>query len=266
MKAYRQVFFMELRKLTTYRLDFWVNFIGITAFKLVISYYLWLNIFEYTGKSEIGGYTFKQIVLYYIIASVLYKILQAGMIGNIANDIYQGSLNKYILYPIDFFNFKITSYLAHAFVYLMQLIIAITAYHYFIAPVLGDLGFIDLILFSVSILLGGVCYFFMNAICELIAFWADNIWSLSVMLRFFMGFFGGVMIPLTMFPSWAQEIISYTPFPYFISVSLNVFWSKATHLETLAAMGIQIVWTFIFYGACKYIYMKGRYKYTGVGI
>jgi ABC-type uncharacterized transport system permease subunit len=40
------VFAMELRRITTYRADFWVNFIGQTFFSIVIAYYLWSSIFE----------------------------------------------------------------------------------------------------------------------------------------------------------------------------------------------------------------------------
>ena len=106
----------------------------------------------------------------------------------------------------------------------------------------------------------------LNSLSELIAFWADNIWSLGVIIRFATKFFGGAMIPLTFFPEWANTVLAYTPFPYIVHFPMKVFFGEIDLNTILINIGILIFWTIIFYFISKLIWNKGKYSYTGVGI
>lgn len=266
MKIYYYAFLMEIRKVLAYRFDFWINFIGQTFFKLILSVYLWKNIFEASGKTIINGYNFDRIVLYYIVTTIIFKVQQSGIIGTISNEIYNGTLNKFLLYPINFFLFKISTFLGNAIIYLFQLGIILYLYYNFYSDSAFKPDIYFSLFFVLTIILGGILYFYMNAICELIAFWADNIWSLGVMLRMSTAFFAGVMVPISFFPGWALKLLKYSPYPYLIDLPMKIFFQNTTYDQLLRGIIAQISWIFIFAIISKLIWIKGRYKYTGVGI
>ena len=126
-----QVFLLELRRRMTYRSDFWINFFGQTIFSLLIAYYLWNSIFESTGKSEMNGFTMQGMIFYYLIAPLVFRIQQGQGIGFISREIYEGGLNKYLLYPVNYFKFKLSTYLATSFFYTIQLIVILIIYQLF---------------------------------------------------------------------------------------------------------------------------------------
>ena len=126
-----QVYGMELRKIITYRADFWINFIGQTIFSIIIAYFLWVAIFEAKNVSQMQGFTLNKIIFYYLIVPIVFRIQQGETIGGISREIYEGSLNKYILYPINFFNYKVISYLAHSTFFFAQLCLIMGLYIFF---------------------------------------------------------------------------------------------------------------------------------------
>lgn len=262
-----QVYLMELRKIITYRADFWVNFFGQTFFSIIISYFLWDAIFEANNTDHMNGFTLKKLVLYYLVAPIMFRIQQGETIGAISREIYEGSLNKFLIYPINFYIYKITTFFSHSTFYFFQLCLMIFGFQlFFYDPVIYEFSIINFLLFSILLGLTSLCYFAMNSITEFIAFWADNIWSLGVITRFFTRFFGGVLIPLTFFPDWAKTALKFTPFPYIVNFPIQVFFGNYTVTSFLGSLVALIVWTGIFFLISRLLWRKGLYSYSGVGI
>ena len=121
-------------------------------------------------------------------------------------------------------------------------------------------------MFTVTVLLGSVTFFFLNSLSELVAFWADYIWSLGVLSQFFARFLGGALVPLAFFPDWAQTILHYTPFPYLIDVPLQIMFNQVSIVDFAINLLILGSWTLFFYLMSQLLWKRGQYSYTGVGI
>lgn len=261
------VFAMELRKIITYRADFWVNFIGQTFFSIIISYFLWKAIFASRGLETMNGFSLDKIIFYYLMVPIVSRIQQGEMIGSISKEIYEGSLNKFLLYPISFYKFKIITYFAHSTFYYVQLwLIAIVYFSFFHSGDHFNITTVNIIIFTFVVSISTLTYFMLHSITELVAFWADNIWSLGVITRFAVRFLGGALIPLSFFPEWAVSILHYTPFPYMINFPMNVLFGEIQELQIIQNIFILMAWTLFFYLVSKVIWKKGNYSYTGVGI
>lgn len=258
---------MELRNIITYRADFWINFIGQTLFSIVIAYFLWVAIFEAKDVKEMNGFTLGKITFYYLIVPIVFRIQQGQTIGAISNEIYQGTLNKYLIYPLNFYTYKLITYCAHSTFFFIQLCFIVIIYLFgFNNQNEFQFSFLNFILFSFLVFLSTLTYFMMNSISELIAFWADNIWSLGVIIRFIVKFLGGAMIPLAFFPETAQHYLNFTPFPYIIHFPMKVFFGEYTFTSYIQGVSILMLWTLIFYVISILVWNKGKYSYTGVGI
>jgi len=121
-------------------------------------------------------------------------------------------------------------------------------------------------MFIPALALISLSFFCLNSMSELVAFWAEYIWSLGVLVRFFVSFFGGAMIPLTFFPGWAQEALAYTPFPYLVHFPMQILFGEVDLPIFATNMGILSIWCLVFYSLSIVLWNKGKYSYTGVGI
>ena len=120
-----QIASLEWRRLLSYRTDYWVNFWGGAATQLVLAVFLWGSIYESSGKTEIGGYTFFAMVLYYILVSFINRLFFPNEVAQFAGEIFTGSITKLFLYPVSVFTYRLTLYYAYVLAYLQQLLLGL---------------------------------------------------------------------------------------------------------------------------------------------
>jgi ABC-2 type transport system permease protein len=261
---WRFVVSMELRKILAYRSDFWVTFLGQTLVQLLIARALWQSIFEAQGTTEMEGYTLGMMTLYYLIVPIGTRMLTGENIGFISREIYDGSFSKYLIYPISVFQYKTLTYLTHSCFYGLQLLLIYSVFHLFVSD--APFHLVNLLTGVFIFLIGSLAYVMMASCIELLALWADNIWSLMVMLRFFTSFFGGGFIPLTFFPEMAQWLLQFTPFPYFVSLPVRTILGLTSTTEVLQGSLILLGWGIFFRLMVGMIWSRGEKSYSGVGM
>lgn len=266
MNWWRFVVAAEIRKILAFRVDFWITFLGQSFIQIVIARALWQSIFESTGAEVMEGFTLPMMTLYYLIVPMGTRMLTGENVGFLSREIYDGSFNRYLIYPISFFQYKTLTYLTYSCFYGMQLTLV-----YLIYNSLQPGGITPDLIFNLGLglsffLIASFAYVQLAIFVELISLWADNIWSLMVMARFFCFFFGGSFIPLNFFPEWAQAILQYTPFPYLVSLPIRTTMGLSTTSEIGVGFVVLMIWAFVFRQAGKMLWNKGQYRYTGVGI
>lgn len=267
MKWWPHVMFMELRKILAYRFDFWVTFLGQILIQLVIARALWQSIFESQNATEMNGYTLEMMTLYYLIVPIGTRMLTGENIGFLAREIYEGTFTRYLIYPLSFLQYKSLTYLTYSLFYGFQLIVIYSLYRLTLGASPMTFAEVQNLFLGVGIFLVAALSFVMLAIfIELISLWAENIWSLMVMLRFIVSFLGGGFIPLSFFPSWAQETLMYTPFPYFVSLPIKTIMGQTTTEEILTGIVLLLIWGIVGLGCVKLLWKRGQLSYTGVGI
>ncbi len=263
-----QVFTLELRKFFAYRFDFWAGFFASLFSFGTVSYYLWKSIYEYQNVSVIGGYSFYGMLFYYFLAPSTEKFVYGlEHHGGMSIEIYDGSLSRFLMYPISFFIYKYITKLAFSVISLAQYLLVLLAYFIlFHAPneiALSLSGFALSISFSIF---AGFVYYTMISILEVFAFWSDSIWSLMIMLRFTTSILGGALIPLSLFPKGLAHLVEYTPFPYFISLPVKLAMGQAYLADFLGGILYLSFWECIFLGLFYVVWTKGVREYSGVGI
>lgn len=267
LKLYGHVYFLEVRKMLAFRFEFWIQFLGQTLISLCISYFLWKSIFDVRQVNSIQGMTLESLTFYYLLAPILFRLLQGQSIGMMSHDIYQGELNKYLIYPLSYFKFRFSTYLAHASFYAGQLLIILSVYFSFFSDFnFIKLGMMESLFIFIYLFVAVLCYFFISCVIELISFWADNIWSLAVMLRVAGSFLGGVMVPYHFFPEQVKTALNLTPFPYFVSPVLEIFFQTNTERSMVMSLSVLSLWTILFMILTKILWKKGLKQYSGIGI
>lgn len=262
----KEAFIIEIKRRAAYVSSFWLKMVFPPLAQVAVAFFVWDAIYSSKGEAIISGYTFPQMILYYLLASCAYQLARPDM-GSILMEIYEGTLTKFLVYPTSFFRFKFSGHVAHMSLVFLELIVGLFAFSLFF-----DIR--QAMLFSFENILGallalgvaGFLFFIMMACLELLSFWLESAWALCIMLEFVVNLFGGKMLPLDLFPSWLQTLNQYLPFRYAIAFPVEILQGKVTSLEMLFGFGIAGVWCLILTYTAHFIWNRGSYQYSGTGM
>ena len=74
------------------------------------------------------------------------------------------------------------------------------------------------------------------------AFWFLSVWLLGWVFRFLESLFSGAYVPLWLMPGWVQTVSQWLPFRAIRYTPLQIYLGNYTHIEALAAIGVQLLW------------------------
>lgn len=259
------LFSLEIRKVLTYRIDFWLNLVCSLFSKVGLAYFVWKEIFALRGVETIAGYDFHGMMMYYVIAAFVYEI-NALDLSYFSGDIYDGSLTRYLVFPLPFFGFKYVQRMAHASVHFAQIGIAIAIFYLTVGIPSGVNISVSTTLLGISAtLIASYLTFVMVACLELVSFWVDKVWSLGVMLQLTNQFLGGVYLPISAFPESVQSLLSVLPFYFVVAFPVRVFFGEVSTPQVFTGMLLAVVWAVIFTLVARAIWRRGMLQYAGVG-
>lgn len=265
-RLFWQIVSLEARKSMSYRVAFWTHAIGTLVVGFVIPYFLWQSIYEHRGTEMIGGYTFEAMVLYYILAASLGRVVRGSNLGlTVAGEIYQGGLTKYCVYPVRYRAFKYAQQLGQLCPQLV-LFLAIGLPFALWLGAADRFGALSLLQGFLLVVLANGFYFLLSWPIHALAFWADNIWSLAVLLQLGTNLLGGVLLPIDLFPDWAYQALIWTPFPHLFFTPVRTLLGQASFEEWARAVAVMIAWSLLLARLGSLVWRRGERQYTGVGI
>lgn len=232
-----------------------------------MAYLLWASIFAAQGTNEISGYSFKQMIFYYLIVSFVGRIIRGAENFEVSTDIYEGTLTRYLLFPHNYLQFKYANHLAYTSIGLVQAATVLIILQFVYPQVLESMHmeWVYWPLYIMAIFIASLFYFLLMTLLEMFAFWADNVWSLMVMARFTISFFGGFYLPLTLFPEVLQDLLKYTPFTALTYIPVRFLMGELVVTELLMALVVLLIWIAIVGLLMSFVWSKGRLRFSGVG-
>jgi len=262
------IFSVEVRKRMSYRADFWINSVVGVLVSLSVFWFLTYALFSASGQTMLAGYTERGMILYYVFVALMGRIVQSNeMEMGISQDIYEGSLTRYLIYPV---SYKAVKYAEQAGSVAPQLI-QLTLFGILAPLIIGIPPEVHITPASVamgltSLALANVLHYLLVIPIQAVAFWADNVWSLLVAERFAIAFLGGQLLPLGLFPEWARAGLEWLPFPYLFSFPARTLMGSVGPAEWAFGMVIALLWCGVAAGVGRWIWRRGDLEYSGVGI
>ena len=259
---------IEARRRMSYRVDFWLTALVGFAAEFGVVYFLWSAMFAESGEAVLGGYSFEAMLFYYVVIFLFAKIVRGVEFDNhVSQDIYEGGLNRYLVFPASYFGFKYAQHLGS----LLPAVIQLTLFGGICLLGMDLTATVDLTLQGVamclaSLALANLLYFLMSFPLQTTAFWADNVWSLLVALRFVTALLGGLMVPLSLFPDWAQAVNSWLPFRCLFSVPVEALMGRLPASQWALAMCVGLTWALVLAVVDAAIWRRGNLQYSGIGI
>ncbi len=258
----------EARKLMSYRADFWISTLVAFTVRMTVAWFLWDAIFAASGRSEVAGFSREGMVLYYVLVLLLGKVASGEERQvSIAQDLYDGRLTRYLLFPGGYFGFKYAEHLGQLVPVLTQLLLfGGWAALVFDLDSLGRVSAGSLARTVVALAVGNVLAFLIAFLIESVAFWADNVWSLNVLLRFVSHLLGGEMLPLELFPAWARLWLDLLPFRFLFHFPAMTLVGRVDAGAWASGLAIALAWCLALVFIVRIVWRRGSLVYTGVGI
>lgn len=265
-RVFLSVLGVEARRRMSYRLDFWIQaLVGFLA-EFGVVWFLWDALYRESGKASLEGYDFRGMVLYQATILLLGKLVRGPEFeGAISNDIYDGGLSRYLIYPTRYFGFKYAQHLGSMAPTLLQGAL----FGVWFPLLLGwpeGAGPVAALGAAGAVLGANLLYFLLAYPLQGVAFWADNVWSLTVAQRLVASLLGGVLLPLALFPPATRDALWLTPFPYLFAFPVETLFGRVGLLEWLRGMAVQAFWCVVFAYAGRAVFRRGELQYSGVGM
>ncbi|MBW3022213.1 ABC-2 family transporter protein [Candidatus Woesearchaeota archaeon] len=247
-----------------YRFDFFVT-LFTAPISLIIYYFLWKSIFEYSGATVINGFTFSAMVSYYVLNMIVGFFTWSDVEKWMQHDILRGELVFELLKPIRHISCAMCfeggiNLLA---IIIQAIPILAVAIVFFAMPAASIVNFL---LFVLALVMAYLIYFMISYIIGVAAFWLKRIDGLHRAKKPIITFLAGGLIPLTFFPENVQAVLKYLPFQYVRFIPINIYLGQYAVMEALQFIGIAAVWVIGLYVVIRLMWKKAMDKFTGAGV
>lgn len=267
-RLFFNVISVEARKRMSYRVDFWINTLAGFMARFGVQYFVAVALFAESGATEIRGFARADLVVYFVAVLLIGKISMGPEFGgHVSEDIYEGGLTRYLLFPAPYAPFKYAQHLGALLPLVLQAVLFGLLAVFVLEPTQSvRITPLSILATVVSVMAANLLYFLMRLPLQMVAFWQDNVWSLSVMLKFVATLLGGSMLPLAFFPEWSQPLLSILPFRFLYDFPTRTLLGQLGPVAWLTGLAGALVWCAVFSVLARGVWKRGDLQYTGVGI
>jgi ABC-2 type transport system permease protein len=239
---YTEMIRIRFLMMLAYRSDYYT---GILIYSINIGayYFLWNAI--YGGKGSMQGMTSTQMTTYVAIAWMARAFYFNNIDREISQEIKEGKVAIELIRPYNylgmktmqglgegifrFFFFSIPGMIVVALIFPIKLPHDAAVWGYFVLSLI--LSFI--INTQINLLTGITTFFFYNNA------------GLIRAKRVIIDLFSGLLLPISFYPMWAQDIMKYLPFQGISYIPSMIFTNGFSTGEILQAMLQQLIWVLI---------------------
>lgn len=267
MRKYMKVFTLGLQNSLEYRMNFLLTLLSC-LFPILIQYFLWATIFEGKSNTEVLGYKFDQIIIYSIFAALLSKLVATGFEYDVSGDVKSGQLSKFIVQPIGYFQYRISSFLGGKIpqlVIVTLILFIILALIKFFLHLEIEITFASIILFFLVVALSITMNFFIFYCLSTLSFWFLEVWGIFFTFSLLSSIASGGIFPLDMFGATINKILNFLPFKYIVFFPINVINGKLSWDEIASGVQMQFAWILVLFILSKWLWYKGMQRFESVG-
>jgi len=240
--AYMELIRMRFLTMLAYRVNYY-NGILIYAINIGAYYFLWKAI--YGDATEMGGLTLVQMTTYVVVSWMSRAFYFNNLDREIVNEIRDGSVAIQFIRPYNYVVVKVMQGLGEGIFRFLMFSVPGLIIVSFLFPVelptdIGVWGIYLIMLFFAFLINSQI-----NIITGLSAFFMENANGMIRMKRTLIDLFSGLILPISMFPGWAEKVMNVLPFQAITYLPSSVFTGRVTGSGVWPILAIQVSWFII---------------------
>jgi ABC-2 type transport system permease protein len=254
---------MGAQNLLAYKFE--ISLFTIISFlSLSIYYFLWHTIYSYSNTTLVSGFTFSQLMGYYILTNFAGAYFWSDMDSRISDRIRDGKLIVDLARPATLLRTFVATEMGQTlFVLAVQtapiIIMGVLLFNLRAGSLLSLV--LSIISFSIAIVLSMIFVFFVG----LSSFWLTRYHGVRYARSALTWILCGGVFPLAFLPQFWQKILIILPFQHFVYTPIQIFLGGYTSITALEMIGLQIMWLVIFYGLVKLAWPRAMAKFSEAG-
>ncbi|MBY0357935.1 MAG: ABC-2 family transporter protein [Candidatus Obscuribacterales bacterium] len=234
-------------------------FLGVVLF---IFLRLWQVTFGENGAKTLGGLTLAQMLWYLTVTEAI--ILSSPPVARLVDqDVRTGALSVQLTRPLYYPFFCLFTNLGERFLrFFLNLAVGSVIAYIFVGPI--NFRADGLALFLLSVPLAFTLDFSVNFLIGLGAFWLEDTAGLTLIYSRILMIFGGMLIPIELFPEWLQPAVKWLPFSSVVYGPAHLFVKPdlaefalllLRQTSALLVIGIAVYW--VFQTAMRRVFVNG---------
>jgi ABC-2 type transport system permease protein len=222
--------------------------VAVNLAQVITVMYLWRSVFANTP--QVGSFDYERMKTYMLLSYVVGSITFSGVVFGVTSLVRTGAIATHLTRPIDFMYAQLTEAVGDAAIRgLISLVIAILLSGLFFHAQLPASP-LAAALFLISVVLSFLVRITFDFSISLFSCYTLNGRGLGWIQWGLVNVFSGAVIPLEFFPGWLKTLAALLPFQAMVSAPLKIYLG-GHGLESLGAVGLQVVWVLVFWLACR---------------
>jgi ABC-2 type transport system permease protein len=265
LSKYSKTFELGFQTALEYRINFLLSLIS-AAYPIFIQTFMWTAIYRNSSEPVVYGYTFQQMIAYTFMAGLVARIVRTGFEYEIMEDIKNGKFSQFLVQPIGYFPYRLSSYLGQKLpnlgMILGILVVVLVGVNLFFG------FFLDVYripAFLISLALAVVLNFLIFYCFSAMSFWVVEIGFLYEGIRIVTILLSGGIFPLEVFGPLFVRVSNWLPFKYTVNYPINVLNGRVLVDEIVPGMLIQCLWIIICLMLANSLWRIGSRRYVAVG-
>ncbi len=238
-----------------YRANSFIYLAG-SIIRLMVMVSVWKVLLDSGISPE--GVTFVDMMSYVIINMIVTTLISSNMTSRITAKIKTGDIAIDFIRPVSLKYSLISEQLGiNLFRGIFNVIpVCLVALLFFNLKFPNS--FLDVVMFTISIINGIILMFAINYILALCSFWLKTGKYNERYLRTLFELFGGTFIPLWFYPQFLYKLSYYLPFRLVTFDPISIYLGKLSLEASLKVITTQLIWIVCLYLLERYLWLKAQ--------
>lgn len=224
-----------------WRLALFVMILGNLLY-LTLIYFLWKAIFASAGTDVVNGMTFEMTMVYLVLATSLYGVVELYLVWEIGRNIQNGKIVLDLLRPIQYKHYVFWENSGALVVNFLMTFIPTLIIVALMTKGTIPFGW-NLVYFLAAFVFSIIINYNIDFIVGTICLYTQSIWGINIMKQMIVALLSGATIPLAFFPEKFATVVKYLPFRAIYDTPLTLLMTRTPDYQTvLSKLGFSLFW------------------------
>ncbi|UZW66560.1 ABC-2 family transporter protein [Priestia flexa] len=257
MDKYIEMIRIRFLMMLAYRTNYYSGIL-IYAINIGAYYFLWSAI--YGGKENIQGLSMTQMTTYVAVSWMARAFYFNNIDREMAMEIKDGKVAVELIKPYNYLGMKMMQGLGEGIFRLLFFSIPGMVIVWFLFPIDLSVHVQTWIYFSFSIIFSFIVNTQINLLTGITTFFLFNNDGLIRAKRVIIDLFSGLLLPISFYPLWAQDLMGYLPFQAISYIPSMIFTEGFTGSEVVTALVTQLIWSLLLFIPIVFLWNVAKKK------